>query len=151
MEDAPAQPAAQTALRRPLADAGQRDAAPYCVGPQVYRRSPRSVQRESGCPGNWAVPRYAQVMACVVARSRKSHGGGSSRLALLRRAGQFKLLRRSVRAGRGRGRDYLRWPSAGAAATAPALDSATARGSCLFFGESRHCLTGERSFGFALG
>ena len=32
MEDAPAQPAAQTALRRPLADAGQRDAAPYCVG-----------------------------------------------------------------------------------------------------------------------
>ena len=41
MEDAPAQPAAQTALRRPLADAGQRDAAPYCVGPQVYRRSPR--------------------------------------------------------------------------------------------------------------
>ena len=41
------------------------------------------------------MPRQLGGAACVVARSRKSHGGESSRLALLRRAGQFKLLRRS--------------------------------------------------------
>ena len=82
--------------------------------------------RESGCPGNWAVPRCAQVMACVVSRSRKSHGGKSSRLVLLRRAGQFLLLRRYVRARRSRS-----WQRKGSSSLAVSRSSSDGPGSRL--------------------